>query len=139
MTKSEINNYDDLMAEKKRLKERLKTSKAVISYSFEAIKQEINPFSGVKKKAGSMFQSGTTNPLVKFGIRRASEFLIGKVLLKRAGWLPRLVIPFIVREVTVRTMGVKTDKKIAQALRSTASKIRAAKMPDLSGEKNAGK
>ncbi|MGC4233226.1 MAG: hypothetical protein QM594_09635 [Niabella sp.] len=139
MTKPEINNYEDLMAEKKRLKARLRASKAGISYSFEAIKQEVNPFSGIKKNAGGIFQSGTTNPLVKFGIRRASEFLIRKILLKRAGWLPRLIVPFLVREAAVRIIGAKTDKKIAHALRDTAGKIRKAEIPDLSGEKSSGK
>ena len=139
MTKTEINNYEDLMAEKKRLQDRLKASKAGIGHSFEAIKEEVNPFSGIQKSAGSVFQSCTTNPLVKFGIRRASEFLIGKVLLKRAGWLPRLVVPFIVREVSTRVVGTKADKKIAHALRSAADKIRDVKVPDLSGEENTGK
>ena len=139
MTRTEINNYQDLMAEKKRLKARLRAGKAGVSYSFEAIKQEVNPFSGIKKNVGGIFQSGTTNPLVKFGIKRASEFLIGKVLLKRAGWLPRLVVPFIVREVSTRVVGTKMDKKIAHALRSAADKIRDVKVPDLSGEKSSGK
>ncbi|MGE9312566.1 hypothetical protein ACLOAU_13035 [Niabella sp. CJ426] len=135
MAKPQIDNYEDLMAEKERLKARLKASKASIKQSLGDIKEEINPFSNIKKTAQEAFSTSTTNPLVKFGIKRASEFLIGKVLLKKAGWLPKLVIPFLVREVTTRLIGSKADKKIATTLRSTAEKLREVEIPDLSGGK----
>lgn len=135
MAKPQIDNYEDLMEEKERLKARLKTKKASIKQSFAEIKGEINPFSNIKKTAQGAFSTSTTNPLVKFGIKRASEFLIGKVLLKKAGWLPRLIVPFLVREIATRVIGSKADKKIVTALKSTASKIRETDIPDLSGEK----
>ncbi len=135
MAKPQIDNYEDLMEEKERLKARLKASKASIRQSFEDIKEEVNPFSNIRKTAQGALSTSTTNPLVKFGIKRASEFLIGKVLLKRAGWLPKLIVPFLVREVATRLIGSNADKKIATVLRSTASKLREAEIPDLSDEK----
>lgn len=135
MAKPQIDNYEDLMEEKERLKARLKARKAGIKQSFEVIKEEVNPFSNIRKTAQGALSTSTTNPLVKFGIKRASEFLIGKVLLKRAGWLPRLVVPFLVREVATRLIGTKADKKIATTLRSTAHKLRETEIPDLSGER----
>ncbi len=94
MAKPQIDNYEDLMEEKERLKARLRSRKTRIKQSFEEIKDEINPFTNIRKTAQEAFSTSTTNPLVKFGIKRASELLIGKVLLKKAGWLPRLVVPF---------------------------------------------
>lgn len=139
MAKPQIDNYEDLMEEKERLKARLKSRKARIRQSFDEIKEEVNPFSNIRKTAQEAFSTSTTNPLVKFGIKRASELLIGKVLLKKAGWLPRLVVPFLVREVATRLIGSKADKKIATALRTAADKIRDTDIPDLSGEKNGSK
>jgi len=124
MAKPMINNIGDLMEEKKRLKARLQSDKASIRRSFEELKDEVNPFSGLKKTAHDALSAGTANPLIKFGVKRASEFLIGKVLLKRAGWLPRLVVPFLVREATTRLIGSKADKKIAGALHSLATRLR---------------
>jgi len=135
MAKPQIDNYEDLMEEKERLKARLRSRKTRIKQSFEEIKDEINPFTNIRKTAQEAFSTSTTNPLVKFGIKRASELLIGKVLLKKAGWLPRLVVPFLVREVATRLIGSKADKKIATALKSAASKIRETDIPDLSGKK----
>lgn len=135
MAKPQIDNYEDLMEEKERLKARLKASRASIKQSLGDIKDEINPFSTIKKTAQEAFSTSTTNPLVKFGIKRASEFLIGKVLLKKAGWLPKLVVPFLVREAATRLIGSKADEKIAATLRSTAHKLREVEIPDLSGEK----
>lgn len=135
MAKPQINNYNDLMEEQERLKARIQLAKANISASFGEIKDEINPFSNMRKTAQSALSTSTTNPLVKFGIKRASEFLIGKVILKRAGWLPRLIVPFLVREIATRVIGNKADKKIVSALRHSADKIRETDIPDLSGAK----
>lgn len=132
MAKPNINNYEDLRNEKERLKENLKLSRARISQSFGLLKEELNPFSNIGKVTKNALQANTSNPLIKFGIKRASEFLIGKVLLKRAGWLPRLIVPFAVREVTTRLVGRKAEKKIATTLRNTAAAIRKVEVPDLS-------
>lgn len=135
MAKPIINNYEDLMEEKARLKANLKRNKTRINESFEALKEELNPFTNVGKVAKSALQGNTNSPLVKFGIKRASEFLIGKVLLKRAGWLPKLVVPFIVREVTSKLVGHKMDKKIASTLRSAASAVRKTEIPKFQPKK----
>ncbi|MCH5597339.1 hypothetical protein [Niabella ginsengisoli] len=137
MAKPNIDNYEDLMDEKDRLKSRLTESKANIKQAFEGIKDELNPFAAVKEMTHGALQTSTTNPLVKFGIKRATEFLIGKVLLKRAGWLPRLIVPFVVREIATRTIGVKADEKIASTLRNTADKLREVDIPQLSKGKKA--
>jgi len=129
MTKPKINNYDDLMEEKERLKERLKESKANIKYNIALIKEELNPLSAIKDTAMGAFKKDTSNPLVQFGIKRGTEFLLGKVLLKRAGWLPKLVVPFVVRELTTRFVAHKADKKIAQALHQAAQWIRKKEAP----------
>ena len=137
MAKPNIDNYDDLMEEKERLKARIKSNKASIRQSFEGIKDELNPLNAIRQSTHGVFQTSTTNPLIKFGIKRATEFLIGKVLLKRAGWLPKLIVPFLVREIATRTIGMKADKKISSTLRSAADKIREVDIPDLSKERTA--
>ena len=135
MAKPDINNYEDLLKEKDRLKANLQAGRNNIKTSFREIKEELNPFSTIKKTAQSALGTSTTNPIIQFGIKRASEFLIGKVLLKKAGWLPRLIVPFIVREVATRLVGVRADRKIADTLKATAEKIRDVDIPDLGGEK----
>lgn len=136
MAKPIIDNYKDLMEEKKRLKAQLNLSKANIKNSFQALKNEVNPLANFKRSAYGDLLSDSANPLIKFGIKRSSEFLIGKVLLKRAGWLPRLIIPFIVREVATRLIGSKVDKKIASTLHNAADKIRDADIPNISSPQN---
>lgn len=134
MAKPEINNFEDLMAEKKRLKVALKANKANINESFKDLKEELNPFSQVRKTAQSALKANTANPIVRFGIKRATDFLVGKVLLKRAGWLPRLIIPFAVRDISSRLIGHKADKKIAATLHNAADKIRNVQVPELGDE-----
>jgi len=129
MGKPDINNYEELLQEKERLKVRLQMSKAKIGASFNALKDELNPYAAIGGIARNTLKGNTTNPLVKFGIKRSVEFFIGKVLLKRAGWLPRLVVPFVVREATTRMVGRKIDKKLAALLRKAAASIRETEIP----------
>ena len=135
MAKSDINNLEELLQEKDRLRDVLKKRKAGINHSFEALKEEINPFSSVQKSAGAMLQTNGANPIIKIGINKATEWLLGKVLLKKAGWLPRIVVPYIVKETTSRLVGHKPDKRIATILRNAAKGIRNFNFPELSDQK----
>ncbi|MFT4094559.1 MAG: hypothetical protein QM640_13085 [Niabella sp.] len=139
MAKPDINNYEDLMEEKERLKAGLKNNKAHIRQSFGALKEELNPFSQLRKTAQTALKANTANPVIQFGIRRAADFLVGKVFLKRAGWLPRLIVPLIVKQVATRVVGHKADKKIAGTLRKAAHTIRDIHIPEFGKNENKGR
>lgn len=132
MAKPVINNYEDLMLEKQRLKSSLRKKKAKVNETFEALKEEVNPFSAIQKTAGAALQTNASNPLIKMGINKATDLLVGKVFLKNAGWLPKMLVPLLVKEITSRVVGHKPDKRIVAMLRKTAASIRSSNFPDLS-------
>ncbi len=132
MAKSTIKNYQDLMGEKERLINQLKTSKSNIRQSYGTLKEELNPFSVIKRTVKGAFPSHEASHLMQFSIKKSSDFLIKKILLKRAGWLHRLIIPFLVKEVTTQIVAKKADFKIAHMLRVAADKIRKTKALDCS-------
>lgn len=135
MAKPIINNYDDLMLEKQRLKSNLRTSKRRINASFNALKDEVNPFSKIKQTAQTALRGDVASPIVQFGIKRATDLVFGKILLRRSGWLTRLLVPIAVRQVTKMLVGNKADKKIAKTLHTAADKVRDADLPELGEEK----
>ena len=124
-----ITNYQDLIKEKIRLKTSLKASKTNLKQSFEELKGELNPLNAIGKATRNALHPNSANPLVQFGMKNASEFIFGKLLLKRAGWLPKLIVPFLVKEVATRVIGTKTDKKMASLLKSFAEMIRKTTIP----------
>ncbi|GAB3021692.1 hypothetical protein GCM10027051_28800 [Niabella terrae] len=129
MTKPVIRNYEDLMAEKQRLKQNSKESRQQISASFNALKDELNPFDGIRHTVKEAFSGDKTNPVVKLGIRKATDLVFNKFLLKNAPWPLRLLLPLAVKEVAGRLIGDKPDKKTAALLHRLAAKIRGSRPP----------
>ncbi|MBK7097699.1 MAG: hypothetical protein IPH58_04245 [Sphingobacteriales bacterium] len=60
--KTKISSYEDLMVEKDRLRASIKYSKANISGSIDGIKDELNPFTGISRKAGELFFGRNSQP-----------------------------------------------------------------------------
>lgn len=96
--KTNIQNINDLRAERARLKNQLQLSQIYMRRELAAIKTEINPARQAVGMIGDMLtapQKGLLNVGVGIGI----DTVIRRGLLARAGWLPRLIIPFIARNV----------------------------------------
>ena len=89
-----IQTYDDLVKRKKQLEVLLEAQKELIKYDFEEVKvQAKTALSG----AGKAFTRDTSNMLLTSGANRLIDVVIKNVLLSRAGWVIRLVVPFFLK------------------------------------------
>ena len=127
----EIDSRDDLLDEKERLKQSIKARKAGISNSFSAMRAELNPFrafsgssDGGKSIAGSLLSSAGSSPLVSMGVSSAANFLLKRVFLKNAGFLPRLILPLVVKKASDFIVAPTLNKKLVGGMRTAAEKIR---------------
>lgn len=96
--KTNIQNLDDVRAERARLKNKIELSRTNLRHEFGLIKRELNPVSqalGVVTDAFTTPRKGLLSLGVGFGV----DTVLKKVVLARAGWLPRLVVPFLVKNV----------------------------------------
>ena len=96
--KTEFESLDDVRAERIRLKNQLALSQVKMRKDLMAIKTEINPARQVVGALGDLLttpKKGLFSLSVGFGV----DILLKRGLLTRAGWLPRLVIPFIARNL----------------------------------------
>lgn len=135
-----IDGRSDLLEEKQRLKESIRTRKVDISESFGAIRDELNPlsiFSG-GKDAGNQdnpsknFLSGIgSSPLVSMGVSTAANFLLKNLFLKKAGFLPRLILPFVVKKASEFIVAPKLNAKLVEKMHGTAEKIRETDIEDV--------
>jgi len=96
MTKP-IQTYDDLVAEKQRLKALLKAQRELIHQDVQEIKAELEPIRSAINVAGKFFSRDSSNPLLNLGINRAIDFLMKRVLLSKTGWFAKLAVPFIMK------------------------------------------
>ncbi len=109
MTKR-IQNYQDLVQEKARLKELMQAQRELIRQDFREIKAELQPVRAVLSVAGKFVSKDTSNPLLTAGSNKLIDLLLRKVLLAKAGWLTRIAVPFLVKNYSSHVIGENKDK-----------------------------
>lgn len=94
---SSIRTYEDLEAEEKRLQALLYSHKANIEDSFSAVKDSLNPFKQAIDTVKKLLSRDKTNPMMKFGVDFGVDVLVRRLLLSKAGWVTKIIVPFVVR------------------------------------------
>ena len=97
--KTKIQNVEDVRAERSRLKNQIETSRSNLRHELGLIKKELNP---VNQALGVVTDIFTTprKGLLSLGVGFGVDMVLKRFILARAGWLPRLVVPFLVRNAT---------------------------------------
>ena len=96
--KTKIESLEDVRAERVRLKNQIELSRTHLKHEFGLIKRELNP---IHQALGVVTDAFTTprKGLLSLGVGLGVDTVLKNVVLARAGWLPRLVVPFLVRNV----------------------------------------
>jgi hypothetical protein len=96
-----LQSYDELLEERIRLEELLRTQKALVISNYTVLADTLKPIGnatsnvvGVLSKVGVKEKN---SPLVNLGLDFVTEVLLKRMLLAKSGWFVRVVIPFIVR------------------------------------------
>lgn len=113
--KTNIQNIDDLRAERARLKNQMELSKLYMQQQAAAIKTELNPARQAVGVIGDMLTSPQKG-LLNLGVGLGVDTIIRRGLLARAGWLPRLVIPFLARNLAANLIQKNRTSLVENAL-----------------------
>lgn len=93
----EIKTYKDLEREEQLLEGLLKAQKELIELDIAQLKQQLKP----AHMAFQFFNKITTvdkgNLLINEGANSAIDFVLKKVVLARAGWLTKMLVPMFVK------------------------------------------
>ena len=117
-----IQTYQDLVDEKKQLEALLVVHKATLRQDVEDIKQELAPLRSAVSFVSRLLIKRDSNFLVDAGISTLVNVGVKKFLLARAaGWLTRLVVPFLVKNFSSNVV-VKNKKAILKKLFSWIGK-----------------
>jgi len=104
-----ISNYDELVAYRKKLEADLFRQKAYINEKVGRIKDKLEPIGRVLS-----FVKGASNhrasSLLKIGSQAGIDLLLQRKLGK-AGWLTKLILPFVLRFATAKTIDKVQEKE----------------------------
>lgn len=124
MNKKRIRTYEDLVEEQQRLISVLKTQEQIVRVDIAGVKQGLQPFGKALQVVNKLATRDNTAPVMNFGLEMGIDLLIRKMLLARAGWFTKIVIPFLVKNYSSHIIG--EDKRLAliQKVKGFFRKIR---------------
>ena len=126
--KTKIQNVEDVRAERSRLKNQIETSRSNLRHELGLIKKELNP---VNQALGVVTDIFTTprKGLLSLGVGFGVDMVLKRFILARAGWLPRLVVPFLVRNATTNYIS-KNRTSVVENMLSWVKKSTQPKPPN---------
>jgi len=113
---NKIENNEQLQAEKERMSNLLEERKNQISNDFDDLKENLKPVRQVTHAVGNMLSNENKNNLVRMGVTLGVELILNKIILKRAGWATKLIVPFIVRNVALNYITDHRAEVLSKAL-----------------------
>ncbi len=95
-----IRTYDDLLREKQRLTALLQAQKELVRQDVQSIKQELAPVKKAIEWVGRLTTRDRNNVLLTGASDFLVDVIIKKGLLGRAGWITRIAIPFVAKNLS---------------------------------------
>ena len=114
---NKIKNYDELVAHRMHLEANLRSQKVYLNSKVSKIKEKFEPinkvfsfFNGENNSRGKLLlQTGSS--LLKIGSTAGIDLLFQKKLAK-AGWLTKLVLPFVLRFAAAKAVDKVEQKTV---------------------------
>jgi hypothetical protein len=108
MTKT-IRTYKDMLDEKKRLQELLVEQKQLVRNDIMEIKESLRPVHSALSFAGKLVTREKGNFFLNAGANTLIDLVIKKLVLSRAGWFTKLVVPFLAKNYSSHIISEKKD------------------------------
>lgn len=105
-----ITTYKELIEEKQNLESLLKGQKELIRYDVEELKLQFKPVTDLVNNIQRFTSRDKTEMLLNIGSDLAVNTIVKKLLLGRAGWITRLIIPYFVSNFTSNFLAEQKDK-----------------------------
>ena len=109
MTKP-IRSYKELLEEKERLELLLSDQKKLLRQDIDEIKQEIAPVKKAISVASKFFTRDSSNILLTSASDTVIDMLVRRVVLSKAGWLARFLVPFLIKNFSSHILADNKNK-----------------------------
>jgi len=117
-----IKNLKDLRAEQTRLKLELTVAEETLKEDLKWVREEMRP----ARIAGNLLNKALGNKqhgLIKDGVRVTVDTVVKDLLLAKSGWITRLVVPWVVKNLSSNYLADKSPE-IFSVLRKLIKKAR---------------
>ena len=101
---NKINNYEELVLERKKLESDLLHYKSIITGEVDVLKHKMEPIVDVVSFFSPSKNPSQNNKLLQAGTNIGIELLVRQKLLSKAGWFTKLVLPFILKKISSRAI-----------------------------------
>jgi hypothetical protein len=119
-----IKTYEDLLQEEQRLLLQLKASELLIRDDIAGVKEGLKPIGRVMKTISKFTTRDRTGAFANFGLDFSVDLLVRRVLLARAGWFTKILIPYVIKNYSSHFITEQQKAKLMQKVSSILSKFR---------------
>jgi hypothetical protein len=106
MTKT-IRTYKDMLDEKKRLEELLVVQRQLLRDDIREIRESLKPVQSALSFAGKLVTRDRGNFILNAGANSLIDLVIKKLVLSRAGWFTKWVVPFLAKNYSSHIISEK--------------------------------
>jgi len=121
---SKIKNYADLEAEKLRLMALLRNHEEAIKADVANVREGLKPVNHALQVINKMATRDNRVPVMNFGLEMGIDILIRRMLLGRAGWFAKIVVPYLIKNYTSHFIGDEKKEALMNKVRNLFSKLR---------------
>ena len=123
MTTRKIKTYEDLLQEEQRLTVQMHSYKDLIKEDIAGLKQGLNPVKRGAKMVKGLFSRGDNGPLLNFGLNFGMDVVLRRMLLARAGWVTKVMVPYLVKNYASHLVTEEQRKAVGKSVSKFISKI----------------
>ena len=123
MNKS-IKTYEDLLQEEQRLLQQLRAHEVLIREDIAGLKEKIKPMEKAFGVLQKMATRDHTGALANFGLDFSIDLLIRRLLLAKAGWFTKILVPFVLKNYSSHIVSDEQRARFAQKIQNLFNKIR---------------
>lgn len=124
MSETKINSYESLEKERMRLMQKLRLQEELIKVDIAGVREGLKPFGRALETVNKMATRDNTAPIFNFGMEMGIDLFVRKFLLARAGWLTKIVIPFLVKNYSSHFIGEEKRQALMKKVKGFFQKIR---------------
>jgi hypothetical protein len=119
-----MKTYKELMDEKARLEEVLVLKRAQIKGDVHEFKEQFAPVSHAFVTIVHFFSRDKNNPIVNAGVNFASDVVLKRFVLARAGWLTQMVVPYLVKNYSSHLINKDVNKNGSNFLQRFGERLK---------------
>jgi hypothetical protein len=119
-----MHTYKELMEEKARLEEVLIVKRAQIKDDVKEFKHQFMPVSHAFVTIVQFFSRDKHNPIVNAGVNFAGDVVLKRFVLGRAGWLTKIIVPYLVKNYSSHLINRDIDKNGSNFLQRFGERLK---------------